>query len=185
MSSGRSQAIHLPSLAAWRSPCSPPADIYQGVLPELELLCSCSAEAALGCSCGWPTGEEWSNPPPLSEAEVRLYEEVYCGTVLESEALDVPLEDGLYTLATRVTLSVEKIWRGQTSAEKTLYLSGGCAFPFEVGSPYLVFSERLSKKERKFLSLPRRTLTASQCSRTTGRKEHCPSSSRVFDLRRS
>lgn len=164
---GYDEVKRLPRAADQQRRTSEKGLVILRFLPSL-LVLGLFASPAFSCSCGWADGSPWNDPPPLTEGEVRLHRAVFEGRATSVEVVEFPVEEGS-AYGIKAELEVVRVWRGPRERSFVLYSPfSTCAFEFEVGRSYVVFADRLLRAERRTLGLPRSTLTASTCTRTTG-----------------
>ena len=126
---------------------------------------------ARACECGWittgPDGKpSWGSAPPLEAKDTIDEEAVFLGKAIDVQEV---LLGSRGVLKTKVTMEVERYWKGNMG--KTLVFYGGlgidCGFPFDPGQRYVVFASRFPKADRAALGVPSETLYAEECSRTS------------------
>ena len=108
-------------------------------------LLACGARTANACDCGQVSGER----VPARKWLADFKGAVFLGKAIKVVEVQVPLDEGRYTLEREVTFKVEQSWKGAESAEvkiRTGIGGGDCGVPYVEGERYFVVAHLLEGK---------------------------------------
>lgn len=128
------------------------------------------------CDCAWVARDERGGtvalpgPPPLEAADRITARYVFVGTVvgIEDRHWSIPGYERFVFTAKLVTFDVTRVWKGRPGARVAVYGGTGidCEYPFEVGTTYVVFANRMRRERREEIGADPDATSASFCGRT-------------------